>query len=158
MTLDQLCARPGAGRALLHLHRWLSQHGAFIVGNAFRGWVAAPWVQNAANDTTAFTMLAELCDVLQHMPNPEQLADRWLLLVVQEEAFHEVRDFLAIQAALREADKRLRTAGRGRLMTPSVELPMGYTVTIARFVQTLGLPCDNRLTLPDGTPYIGRQS
>jgi hypothetical protein len=158
MTLDRLCARPGAGTALLHLHRWLPQHGAFVVNQAFKTSTMLKRLQFAAAGLTVFTVMAELSELLKAAPNAESLADRALLLMAQERGFHEVREFLTLQAAVREVCKRIDAPMTG----PVVVLPGArsdeYNRTCKACLETLGIPFDWSLTTADGTPYEGSKS
>lgn len=158
MTLDRLCARPGAGTALLHLHRWLPQHGAFVVNQAFKSSTMLKRLQFAAEGLTVFTVMAELSELLKVAPNAESLADRALLLMVQEQWFDHVREFLTLQAAVREVCKRIGAPMTG----PVVMLPGAcwddYTHTCKACLETLGIPFDWNLTNADGTPYEGSKS
>jgi hypothetical protein len=158
MTLDQVCARPNAGAALLHLHRWLPLHGACVVNLAFNRTTVLPRVQFAAADMTAFTVLAELAEVLKAAPNPDSLVDRALLLLEQEDGFHEVREFLAMQAAVREASRRIKAPEAGPIVLTGCGQASDYLLKCKACLETLGIPAEWSVTNADGSPYRGRQS
>lgn len=155
MTLDQICTRPNAGAALLHLHRWLPTHGAFEVKQTFKVSTLLKWAEFAAADLTAFAVLDELGQIFKMAPNVDGLVDRALLLLAQEDAFHEVRAFLTLQAAARLAHQRMK-APRPE---PIVLLEnTDYMRACMACLDTLGIPANLTCTAADGSPYLGRQS
>jgi hypothetical protein len=157
MTLDQVCARPGAGAALLYLHRWLPQEGAFVLRLAFGKTATSQWLLQAGAELTAFTVLAELGRVAKGTSDPVDFIDRSLLLMRQDGRFEVVRDFLAMQAALHEADARHQAAGRGSLRAAFTGSE-SYAWALVHFHLALGLPVEATFTNPDGTPYEGSRS
>lgn len=158
MTLDEICTRPGAGAALLNLHRWLPQHGAFAMKQAFKGCAIEHRINAAGAGLTAFTVLARLAEILRGAPASDRipLTDRALMMLSRAGEFELVRDFLAMDAALTEADARHRAAGRGGLRE-GFEATERHLWAAQQFCLALGIPLNVKITYPDGRTYTGGQ-
>jgi hypothetical protein len=154
MTLDEICKRPGAGAALLHLHRWLPQHGAFAIKRAFHGCAIQNRLTAAGADLTAFTLLATLGRIIGDEPVAQEWADRALMMLSQADGFDLVREFVAMEAALDLADARSIAEGRGGLRR-AFSATEAYLWALQQFALAVGLPLEVTATRRDGTPVDG---